>query len=48
MRYLLRNMVAHKLMKIKVGQGEGFNKQRTYHYFNFQIIIFHTYSDNNE
>jgi hypothetical protein len=26
-RYLHRNIVAHKLMKIQLGQGEGLNKQ---------------------
>ena len=27
-------------MKIKVGHGEGLNKQKTYHSFILQIIIF--------
>jgi hypothetical protein len=40
MRYLLGNIVAHKLIKIKVGRGEGLNKQKTYHSFVLQIIIF--------
>jgi hypothetical protein len=41
MRYLLGNIVANKLIKIKVGQGEGLNKQqKTYHSFVLQIIIF--------
>jgi hypothetical protein len=40
MRYLLGNIVANKLIKIKVGQGKGLNKQKTYHSFVLQIIIF--------
>jgi hypothetical protein len=40
MRYLLGNIVAHKLIKIKVEQGKGLNKQKTYHSFVLQIIIF--------
>ena len=39
-RYLHRNIVAHKLMKIQLGQGEGLNKQKTYYSFIWQIIIF--------
>jgi hypothetical protein len=44
--------VAHKLIKIKVGQGQGggLNKQKTYPSSVLQIIIFSysTYSDNKE
>ena len=29
MRYLCGNIVAHNCLKIKVGQGEGLNKQKT-------------------
>ena len=39
-RHLHRNIVAHKLMKIQLGHGEGLNKQKTYYSFIWQIIIF--------
>ena len=39
-RHLHRNIVAHKLMKIQLGQGEGLNKQKTYYSFIWKIIIF--------
>jgi hypothetical protein len=40
-RYLhTRNIVAHKLMKIQLEQGEGLNKQKTYYSCLWQIIIF--------
>jgi hypothetical protein len=32
-RHLYRNIVAHKLMKIQLGQGEGLNKQKNLLFF---------------
>jgi hypothetical protein len=40
MRYLCGNIVAHKLIKIKIGQGRGYTNKKTYHSFVLQIIIF--------
>jgi hypothetical protein len=40
MRYLCGNIVAHNCVKIKVGQEEGLNKQKTYPSSFLQIIIF--------
>ena len=47
-RYLHRNIVAHKLMKIQLEQGEGLNNLLFFSLANHNIPIQHTYSVNKE